>query len=120
VKGGFRIASLEVASALSATLVIASHARAASVAKIQDSPDRGQMKHKYEKNHFYNEFPNNDDRRAYEDGYERLGTENVQMSKTRNPNGSKVGCHVSQMVNGKSNEEGSEISFLDRPARKNN
>jgi opacity protein-like surface antigen len=72
VKGGFRIASLGVALALSATLVIASHARADSVAKIQDSCDRGQVKHKYEKNHFYNEFPNDDDRRAYEDGYERV------------------------------------------------
>jgi hypothetical protein len=85
--------TLGVVLALSATLVIASHAKTSSVAENPGFGDRSQAQQKpdYEKNHFYNlgnrdgygdhekrqhtehnrEFPNDDDRRAYEDGYEK-------------------------------------------------
>ena len=74
-------------------MLIASQARALSGAENQGSRDRSQKQQKpdYEKNHFYNlgnregyrdhkkkehternrEFSNDDDRRAYEDGYEK-------------------------------------------------
>jgi hypothetical protein len=93
VKGGFRTATLGVVLALSATVVMASYAKASFAAENPGAGDRSEVQQKsaYEKNHFYNlgnregygdhkkrqhtghnrEFPNDDDRRAYEDGYKK-------------------------------------------------
>lgn len=106
MKSGFGIATLGVVLVLSATMVIASHAKTPSVAENPGPGDRSQTKQKsnYEKNHFFNlgnregygdhkrkqrtehnrEFPNDDDRQAYEDGYEK-GWEGIRTYRIDRP-----------------------------------